>query len=408
MKNENDFLELALITRNKLLGFGIKENSLVDFDRHVKLLHNFLIIEKFDFNLKNGMHWLDDYSKGKKEASKLRARRTILLLWDCSCGNLTEHKAYINNKAPYPKSENYISLLDKYRETITKDDYSDYTIKNLVRYARYLLLYLERLSITDIADLTRPVVTEYFASSHFSNRKPLGVKTESSAVRIFLRFLYDEQISDCPYLYFAVPQNFVAQESIITTITQDAEDQLLSDYPNLPTNKRSKAMFLLALRLGLRTNEVFNLKYENINWEHSQLKIKLSKNGKHVTRKIDNETLNALIDYILTERRDAETPYIFTTSVGPKKRLTIRSLQTSKNRVSGLDIKKHIPSQGLHILRRTFATRLLNSGVSLSVISGALGHVNKSQVDHYLSVDEKKMRSCALSLTSIEFGRGEF
>lgn len=408
MKNKNVFLELAMITRSKLLDFGLKETSLSGFDTHVKFLNKYLIDRKIEFNLENGNNWHNDYKNGRSQYSIRSARRTVLLLWDCQCGNLTEYKVYKKNKTQIPNSADYVDLLNRYLNFIEKEGHSNSTLKNLLKRARYFLLYLERSSISAIADLTHSDIAEYFASNHFSGRTPLGIRTESSAVRTFLKFLSDEQISDCQSLCFAVPRNYVKQEKIITVISDQAEELLLSDYPNLPTNKRTKAMCLLALRLGLRTKDILDLKFENVNWENSLLELKLSKNGKHVKRIIDNETKNSLIDYILTERREVETPYIFTTAQGPKKRFLTNSLSTSEFRIFGLDIAKHIPNQGLHILRRTFATKLLNNGAPLSVISAALGHVEKSQVDHYLSVDEKKMRSCALSLASIEFGRSEF
>ena len=408
MEYENEFLRIAMNTRNRIIDFGISERVLSTFDRHVQLIADYLNYNEIDFDLENGNKLIYGYTDGKSKSFFDSARRTVMLIYDYKHGNLNEYKVYKNTKKFNLKTTDFINLHARYQDFIKKEGYSNYTIRNLLKYARYFLVHLEGASKTNIKTLDHSDIAVYFASSHFSNRKPLGVKTESSAVRTFLKFLSDEQISDCQTLCFAVPRTDVKHEKIITVISDQAEEQLLSDYPNLPTNKRTKAMSLLALRLGLRTKDVFDLKFENINWENSLLEIKLSKNGKYVKRKIDNETLNALMDYILVERRDAETTHIFTTSRGPKKKINIKVLPTSQYRISGLDLNTHIPNQGLHILRRTFATKLLNDGAPLSVISAALGHVGKSQVDHYLSVDEKKMRSCALSLASIEFGRSEF
>lgn len=121
---------------------------------------------------------------------------------------------------------------------------------------------------------------------------------------------------------------------------------------------------------------------------------------------MDAETQNALIDYILHERRNLESEYIFVTALGHMARKTgnCRSLHS---RLDG-DLQEQLPHDGLHILRRTFASRLLNSGATLPVISAALGHTGSESLKPYLSTDEKKMRRCAIDMCSIRCGREEF
>lgn len=121
---------------------------------------------------------------------------------------------------------------------------------------------------------------------------------------------------------------------------------------------------------------------------------------------MDAETQNALIDYILHERRELESEYIFVTAFGHIARKTghCRSLHS---RMDG-DFQKQLPHDGLHILRRTFASRLLNNGAALPVISAALGHTGRETLKPYLSTDEKKMRRCAIGLDGIQCGREEF
>ena len=62
-----------------------------------------------------------------------------------------------------------------------------------------------------------------------------------------------------------------------------------------------------------------------------------------------------------------------------------------------------IPKDGLHILRRTGASRMLRSGVPLNTISTILGHVSESAVQHYLTTDEENMRKCSIGLSQIPY-----
>lgn len=51
-----------------------------------------------------------------------------------------------------------------------------------------------------------------------------------------------------------------------------------------------------------------------------------------------------------------------------------------------------------HILRRTFASRLLATGSDTSTIKDSLGHSDYSSVDRYLSTDTANERLCCLPL----------
>ena len=72
-----------------------------------------------------------------------------------------------------------------------------------------------------------------------------------------------------------------------------------------------------------------------------------------------------------------------------------------------------IPRNGscsFHSVRKTFATQLLDGKTKLELISDSLGHSTDSTVHKYLSLDEERMRSCALSLedTGISYKGGVF
>lgn len=63
-----------------------------------------------------------------------------------------------------------------------------------------------------------------------------------------------------------------------------------------------------------------------------------------------------------------------------------------------------------HSLRKTFATQLLEGNTKVELISDSLGHSTNETVHKYLSLDEKRMRLCALSMaeTNIVYKGGAF
>ena len=93
------------------------------------------------------------------------------------------------------------------------------------------------------------------------------------------------------------------------------------------------------------------------------------------------EVSNALVRYILEERRECGSGHVFVTVTGPARKLTHHSSFRTVTRfreTQGCDRPAH---DGLHILWRTFASALLKAGAGVSEIASALGHTDMSTVD---------------------------
>ncbi len=61
----------------------------------------------------------------------------------------------------------------------------------------------------------------------------------------------------------------------------------------------------------------------------------------------------------------------------------------------------HLPTlkkkRGMHSLRHTLASRLLEKDTPLPIISDILGHIDTDSTAVYLKIDIKKLRECSLS-----------
>lgn len=414
MNDNKQFARLVTDTKKKIVEFGITSKSVIGFfDRCTRLLTDYLISSDQSFSLEVGFSWLEQHkfddscSVRSNYILRLSYRRTILLLSDNQNNQLIHWKVYPLIKQVLPQLPAFIHELSEYKSYLKISNYADATIDFRMRCAKEFLVFLETSHLCSLDQLTNQLVADYFASDRFSNRKPSGVQAEAGRVKLFLEYLEDEGIVANKQLHYAVPRYRLSEMNVITTITPLAKKHLLSDYPNLRSNKREKAMCLFALHLGLRTRDIQQLRFKDIDWDTGNLSIVQHKTGVAVKMTIDNETQNALIDYLLNERRTTDCDVIFITSKGPISPLRGSDRNIYK-RIKGIDRQKNIPSQGLHILRRTFASDLLKSGAPLPVISTALGHLDKEEVHHYLSTDELNMKRCALDLTLIPFARSGY
>lgn len=65
----------------------------------------------------------------------------------------------------------------------------------------------------------------------------------------------------------------------------------------------------------------------------------------------------------------------------------------------------HLPTlkkrRGMHSLRHTAASRMLEHGTPLVVISDILGHMDTDSTAVYLKVDVKKLKDCCLNTPEV-------
>jgi len=412
--DEKKFICLVEDTKKKVVAFGTTSRSVLkSHKRYANLLYEFLKMTDQEFTQDLCLKWLnsqehctcskDDYAY----RNWVKFKRYIHLLSDEERGELNKWKVYRPNLIALPRTDNYLELIANYEKHLVESDYAESTVYNSLNAARSLLIHFEKCGILEEGQITNADVATYFATEHFRGRKPAGVQAEARKVKQFLCYLEDMDTVHSKLLHYAVPIYTVREEKIITIITTEVEKAILGDFPTYPANKREKSQYLLALHLGLRTCDIYNIKFTDINWTDGILTITQLKTGVEIRRRMDSETQNALIDYILKERRNCDSEYIFITAIGPAQRLK-SGKRTCRCRIKNSSVLKDLPHDGLHILRRTYASRLLSCGITVNTIASMLGHINIKSVQCYLSTDEKNMKRCSLDLAIIPFGRGEF
>jgi len=166
-----------------------------------------------------------------------------------------------------------------------------------------------------------------------------------------------------------------------------------------PVGKRDYAIMLLIAHLGLRSSDVVNLRFENINWEENRISLTQKKTGRPLTLPLLEDVGLAIIDYLKFGRPKCDFQNIFTRHKPPISPCTASGMYGLVSRCisrAGLltDEKKHGP----HALRHSLASRLLEENVPLPIIAEILGHANSHTTAAYLAIDIDKLRQCALEV----------
>jgi site-specific recombinase XerD len=344
----------------------------------------------------------------KKWRYKLN-RLTVLMLIECyEYGHVTWKHHRDDNPTRLLQSA-YILLHTDYLNCLEKERKGAGTIRIYETISRQFLEYLEQRKVKDVSEVQLTDVSLFipFISKQY---QPTSMRTVLSALRSFIRFVETKNLTAfC--LSRAIPSSSGRKTVVVPTITSEEEQKLLdSEDHTTPSGKRNYAMFLLALRTGLRSIDIVNLKLGDIQWKSNTIESVQKKTGVPLVLPLLTDVGNAIADYILNGRPDTQQSYLFLRTQAPYRKLLGRSscYMVSRKMMKAAGIRQGKQDRkGFHCLRHSIAARLLAEQTPLPIISSILGHRDKDSTKIYLSTDLVHLRACALGLAGIEVTKEE-
>jgi integrase/recombinase XerD len=161
-----------------------------------------------------------------------------------------------------------------------------------------------------------------------------------------------------------------------------------------PTGLRDRALLETMYATGLRRCEALKLDLSDIDHQEREIRVREGKGKKDRILPITRSAFNKVVAYIeraravLAAKRPGSTSAVFLGSDG--KRFGEAAIFWLFRRLRAkAQVRKNITP---HTLRRTFATHLLQNGVSLRHIQLLLGHANLNTTARYLRLDTKQLR----------------
>lgn len=267
--------------------------------------------------------------------------------------------------------------------------------------------YLQSIGVASFSSLTSTILKDFNLQDKHTT--PEGKVAYNCRIRNFLIYLYEQNLIDEPYLYKALPTFSAPRTSIIQTLSKEDIDSIWSINPDTlsPKALRDYAMVCIGLTMGFRASDISALCFNNIDWKQRSIRIVQQKTGKVLTMPMPIKTGNILFRYIRDGRPQSSELYIFIRHEAPYDRIQRGVCRSALKRFIAAPDDK---SCCFHSLRKTFATQLLKGNTKVELISDSLGHRADGTVHKYLSLDEKQMRMCPLSMvdTSISFKGGVF
>ncbi|PYX62828.1 MAG: hypothetical protein DMG74_19310 [Acidobacteria bacterium] len=159
-----------------------------------------------------------------------------------------------------------------------------------------------------------------------------------------------------------------------------------------PRNLRDRALLLVLLRLGLRTEEVANIALADIDWRSGCLRIRSAKTYRDRILPLPQDVGQAIAAYLSVQGR--RSTHVFEPRRPPLTELRRRIHLGNSMRY--LFASTGIPHRGLHSLRHTAATAMVNGGASFKDVSDVLGHKSITTTLIYAKLDLKSLMQVVL------------
>lgn len=163
---------------------------------------------------------------------------------------------------------------------------------------------------------------------------------------------------------------------------------------------RHRAFLMTVYGAGLRLNEACHLKPEHILSERQQIRVVQGKGRKDRYTLLSPRLLEELRCYWKWCR---PREWLFPSSAHPAKPMVDDTAQRIFNQAVA---RARLPEKGgIHSLRHSFATHLLEAGVEITVVQRLLGHSRLSTTANYLHVRQERLAAIGGPLQLLDLSR---
>jgi len=285
-----------------------------------------------------------------------------------------EKKNYLNDrKVP----EEYINMLKTKR-------YSSNTIDT---YRKVFTDYINYFKTKELDEITDQEIKDYLL--YLVDKRKISASLQNQVIN-GIKFYYEKvlKLDKLPYINIDRP---FKEKTLPTVLSEEEIQNIINSIDNL----KHKAVILTLYSAGLRIGELLNLKMPDIDSKRNAVIIKGAKGKKDRYSLLSEKLLIYLRQYYQMYKPQN---WLFEGQSGEQYSYEscYNILRTACKKVN---IKKKI---GLHTLRHSFATHILERGGDLRYIQVLLGHSSPKTTAIYTHITSKGMGDIKSPLDNLE------
>lgn len=311
------------------------------------------------------------------------------------------------------KTQGYQYLQIAFKEWLDVLGYGNGTVNGMPIIIREFLYFLENLpspcgegsGVRSINNLQQKHIKQYhdYVSKRANQRRGGGlsnnyINKHLQAIEKFLEYLNHKGVQNVPALGIRLEK---LNRKEITILTQEEIKELFAitnKEPNTEkeqiTQSRDKAMLVIYYSCGLRRNEGANVSIDDINFDTRILHVKKGKNYKERLVPLNKTNANYLQEWIYDYRnqlvKTKKEHKLFVNLYGEPMTGNALYARFKLLQLQSDNIQLQQKNIGVHALRHSIATHLLQAGMSLEKIAKFLGHNSLESTQIYTHLVEKE------------------
>lgn len=259
-----------------------------------------------------------------------------------------------------------------YLEKLIRKRYSQNTIKT---YLSYMRSFVEEFDGRNLESITTREINAYILKLI----RTKGISSSQQNQRISAIKFYYEQVLGRKKAYYHLSRP-KKEKGLPTILTVEEVEQILKHCKNL----KHKCILMTIYSGDLRRSELINLKISDFDSKQMLIRISNSKGNKDRHTLLSQILLFLLRDYYRFYKPEY---WLFEGQGGGQYSATSIENILSKA-LKQANITKHATP---HTLRHSFATHLLEQGISLRYIQEILGHSSSKTTEIYTHVRSKHL-----------------
>lgn len=296
------------------------------------------------------------------------------------------------NKSTYSLTPYYEDVLNFGLEKVREAGLSTKTWQNYLDTMTTFFLHLESLQINNLDEVSEDVVLSYFDGD---------VKRGHTTSRLILRFIKyiesnvgEERANKLSHLIPRVQKHHRIYRGLTQSERAQVEFVILNGHINLTDLDR--AICALAFYTGMRACDIINLRFSNIDWDKNLISIIQVKTHKELSIRLLPCYGNPIYRYLISQRPKVRDNHIFLRPGGSPMnthdtyRCTIKLLHAAGINIDGR-------TRGIHLLRHSLATTLIEHDTNYAVVTATLGHKSARATYTYLSSETESLRKCCIN-----------
>ena len=163
-------------------------------------------------------------------------------------------------------------------------------------------------------------------------------------------------------------------------------DRLINAAKRNRWGHRDGTMILVAFRHGLRSSELVDLRWDQVDFTHAVLHVRRAKKGTPATHPVVGDEMRALRK--LQREQDPKSPFVFTSERGSP--FTTAGFARMVER-AGVEAKLGFPAHP-HMLRHACGFALANKGHDTRALQAYLGHRNIQHTVRYTELSPGRFK----------------